>query len=84
MILNFPHQCFMDITTSITDLSLSNTTREQVILDFTIMASTMDYGPRRILRGFTNLLVIFFGDVCTDVLTFFFNKDPKTTKRSIK
>ncbi|KAG0172220.1 hypothetical protein DFQ30_010914 [Apophysomyces sp. BC1015] len=51
MNLDFPHQHFMTITTSITNLSLSDTTREQIILDFTIMATTTDYGPRRILRG---------------------------------
>ncbi|KAG1298721.1 hypothetical protein G6F62_006582 [Rhizopus arrhizus] len=35
---------------------MSSTTREQAILELMVMSSNMDYGPRRLIRGITNLI----------------------------
>jgi hypothetical protein len=53
--LDFSADHFMTISTTITNFTLAKTTREQTILDFTVLASQMNYGQRRLLSGITNL-----------------------------
>lgn len=53
--LDFNDQHYMTLTRTITNLSMSSTTREQAILELTAMSADMEYGPRRLIRGITNL-----------------------------
>lgn len=53
--LDFPSNHFMTITNALTDLSLANKTREQAIMEFTVLASQMNYGQKRLLYGIINL-----------------------------
>ncbi|KAG1450887.1 hypothetical protein G6F46_011695 [Rhizopus delemar] len=53
--LDFPSNHFMTITNTFTDLSLAEKTREQAIMEFTVLASQMNYGQKRLLYGITNL-----------------------------
>ncbi|CEI94280.1 hypothetical protein RMCBS344292_08494 [Rhizopus microsporus] len=53
--LNFPSNHFLTITNTLTDLSLANKTREQAIMVFTVLASQMNYGQKRLLYGIINL-----------------------------
>lgn len=53
--LDFPSNHFMTITNTLTDLSLANKTREQAIMEFTVLASQMNYGQKRLLYGIINL-----------------------------
>lgn len=53
--LDFPSNHFMTITNTLTDLSLAEKTREQAIMEFTVLASQMNYGQKRLLYGITNL-----------------------------
>lgn len=53
--IDFPSNHFMAITNTLTDLSLGNKTREDVIMEFTILASQMNYGQKRLLYGLINL-----------------------------
>ncbi|KAI8976807.1 hypothetical protein BDB01DRAFT_727373 [Pilobolus umbonatus] len=51
----FPTDHFMTITNTLTDLSLSIKTREEAIMEFTVLAFQMDYGQKRLLYGIINL-----------------------------
>ncbi|KAI8968899.1 hypothetical protein BDF20DRAFT_996011 [Mycotypha africana] len=53
--LDFPSNHFMTITNTLTDFSLAEKTREQAIIEFTVLASQMNYGQKRLLYGITNL-----------------------------
>ncbi|KAG2233534.1 hypothetical protein INT48_007136 [Thamnidium elegans] len=53
--LDFPSNHFITITNTLTDLSLANKTREQAIMEFTVLASQMNYGQKRLLYGIINL-----------------------------
>jgi hypothetical protein len=53
--LDFPSNHFMTITNTLTDLSLAKKTREQAIMEFTVLASQMNYGQNRLLYGIINL-----------------------------
>lgn len=53
--LDFPSNHFMTITNTLTDLSLANKTREQAIMEFTVLASQMNYSQKRLLYGIINL-----------------------------
>ncbi|PHZ09090.1 uncharacterized protein RHIMIDRAFT_246388 [Rhizopus microsporus ATCC 52813] len=57
--LDFSDQHYMTITS----LSMSSTTREQAILEPTVMSADMNYGSRRLIRGITNLYVKFMSSV---------------------
>ncbi|KAI8642928.1 hypothetical protein BD408DRAFT_365863 [Parasitella parasitica] len=54
--LDFPSNHFMTITNTLTDLSLANKTREQAIMEFTVLASQINYGQKRLLYGIINLI----------------------------
>ncbi|KAG1607577.1 hypothetical protein G6F46_012196 [Rhizopus delemar] len=54
--LDFNDQHYMTLTRTITNLSMSSTTREQAILELTAMSADMEYSPRRLIRGITNLI----------------------------
>ncbi|KAI7900550.1 uncharacterized protein BX663DRAFT_516838 [Cokeromyces recurvatus] len=54
--LDFPSNHFMTITNTLTDLSLAEKTREQAITEFTVLASQMNYGQKRLLYGINNLI----------------------------
>ncbi|KAG1333020.1 hypothetical protein G6F62_006970 [Rhizopus arrhizus] len=53
--LDFSMDYFMTINAAITNLALAKTTREQAIRDFSVLASQMSYGQRRLLVGIINL-----------------------------
>ncbi|KAG0831728.1 hypothetical protein G6F29_007255 [Rhizopus arrhizus] len=55
--LDFNDQHYMTLTKTITNLSMSIKTREQTIVELTVMSADMDYGLRRLVRGISNLLV---------------------------
>ncbi|CEG73685.1 hypothetical protein RMATCC62417_09017 [Rhizopus microsporus] len=48
--LDFNDQHYMTLTKTITNLSMSIKTREQAIVELTVMSADMDYGPRRLVR----------------------------------
>ncbi|CAO3601323.1 unnamed protein product [Absidia cylindrospora] len=47
---------YLKLVKSITDLSMGITTRDQMHLDLSVMAASMDYGRRRILFGLNNMI----------------------------
>lgn len=49
--LDFNDQHYLTLTKTITNLSMSIKTREQAIVELTVMSVDMDYGPRRLVRG---------------------------------
>ncbi|KAG0735641.1 hypothetical protein G6F62_011119 [Rhizopus arrhizus] len=53
--LDFNDQHYMTLTKTITNLSMSIKTREQTIVELTVMSADMDYGLRRLVRGISNL-----------------------------
>ncbi|KAG0162223.1 hypothetical protein DFQ28_001685, partial [Apophysomyces sp. BC1034] len=54
--LDFNDQHYMTLTKTITNLSMAIKTREQAIVELTVMSADMDYGPRRLVRGISNLI----------------------------
>ncbi|CEP15594.1 hypothetical protein [Parasitella parasitica] len=52
----FPSNHFMTITNALTNLSLAKKTREEAITEFTVLASQMNYGQKRLLYGINNLI----------------------------
>ncbi|KAG1208506.1 hypothetical protein G6F35_010831 [Rhizopus arrhizus] len=54
--LDFNDQHYMTLTKTITNLSMSIKTREQTIVELTVMSADMDYGLRRLVRGISNLI----------------------------
>ncbi|KAI8077892.1 uncharacterized protein B0P05DRAFT_491808 [Gilbertella persicaria] len=54
--LDFPSNHFVAISKTLTDLSLANKTRQQTIMEFTVLASQMSYGQNRLLSGIINLI----------------------------
>ncbi|KAG1145456.1 hypothetical protein G6F37_005522 [Rhizopus arrhizus] len=54
--LPFPQEELFTLTTTLFNLALGTTTREQTMLDLYIMSSKMAYGPKRIVRSVVNLL----------------------------
>lgn len=48
--LDFNDQHYMTLTKTITNLSMSIKTREQAIVELTVMSADMDYGPRCLVR----------------------------------
>jgi hypothetical protein len=53
--LPFPQEELFTLTTTLSNLALGTTTREQTMLDLYIMSSKMAYGPKRIVRSVVNL-----------------------------
>ncbi|KAG2220913.1 hypothetical protein INT45_013042 [Circinella minor] len=50
-----PQEELFTLTTTLSNLALGTTDREQTMLNLYIMASKMAYGPKRIVRGVVNL-----------------------------
>ena len=55
--LPFPQEELLILTTTLSNLALGKTDREQTMLDLYIMSSKMAYGPKRIVRSVVNLYV---------------------------
>lgn len=55
--LNFDDHHYMTLTKCIISLSMSTTTRQQVMLNLMMMSADMDYGPSYVVRAIMNLQV---------------------------